>query len=181
MCPHLEGATLVKSRLFFATLALFVVVSAARIVTAQDAEAAKVKNPIASTPESIAAGQVVFRKCAPCHGNMGQGGPGNDLIPAAPSLVDDMWDHGATDGGNFASFPVVPLSPSMWKRARVEMAVYIALPFQPPFGLSMRPSSPFAKYPIGYGTRIVRNLPSTSASRPSDSFPVATGTSLPTP
>src|SRR5256714_15206503 len=103
MCAYLEGATLVKSRFFFATLALFVVVSAGRIVTAQDAEAAKAKNPIASSPESIAAGQVVFRKCAPCHGNMGQGGPGNDLIPAAPSLVDDMWDHGSTDGEIFDS------------------------------------------------------------------------------
>ena len=93
---------LVKSRLFFTTLALLVVVSAARIVTAQgDPDAAKVKNPIASSPESITAGQVVFRKCAPCHGNMGQGGPGNDLIPPAPSLVDDMWDHGSTDGEIF--------------------------------------------------------------------------------
>ncbi len=90
-----------KSRLFFTTLALFVVVSAARIVTAQDAEAAKVKNPIASTPESIAAGQVVFRKCAPCHGNMGQGGPGNDLIPPAPSLVDHLWEPGSTEGQIF--------------------------------------------------------------------------------
>jgi len=68
-----------------------------------DPEAAKVKNPIASTPESIAAGKVVFAKCAPCHGANGQGGPGNDLIPAAPSLVDDQWDHGSTDGEIFAN------------------------------------------------------------------------------
>ena len=68
-----------------------------------DPEAAKVKNPVASTPESIAAGKVVFAKCAPCHGVNGQGGPGNDLIPAAPSLVDDQWDHGSTDGEIFAN------------------------------------------------------------------------------
>ena len=68
-----------------------------------DPEAAKVKNPVASTPESIAAGKVVFAKCAPCHGANGQGGPGNDLIPAAPSLVDDQWDHGSSDGEIFAN------------------------------------------------------------------------------
>ena len=78
---------------------------AARIVTVAQGnpEAAKVKNPVASTPESIAAGKVVFGKCASCHGSTGEGGPGNDLIPAAPSLVDDMWDHGSTDGEVFDS------------------------------------------------------------------------------
>ncbi len=44
---------------------------------------------------------MVYTKCAPCHGVNGEGGPGNDLIPAAPSLVDDMWDHGSTDGEIF--------------------------------------------------------------------------------
>src|SRR4029077_14110658 len=78
---------------------------AAGIVTAAQGnpEAAKVKNPAASTPESIAAGKVVFAKCAPCHGTTGEGGPGNDLIPAAPSLVDAQWDHGSTDGEIFDS------------------------------------------------------------------------------
>jgi cbb3-type cytochrome c oxidase subunit III len=71
-------------------------------VAAQDQEAARVTNPVASTPESIAAGKQVFQKsCAPCHGIRGEGGPGNDLIPAAPSLVDDKWDHGSTDGEIF--------------------------------------------------------------------------------
>jgi mono/diheme cytochrome c family protein len=64
-------------------------------------EAAKVKNPIASTPESIAAGKKAYARCASCHGINGEGGPGNDLIPAAPSLVDDQWDHGSTDGEIF--------------------------------------------------------------------------------
>ena len=77
----------------------------ARIVIAAQGnpEAAKVKNPVASTPESIAAGKAVFGKCASCHGSTGEGGPGNDLIPAAPSLVDDMWDHGSSDGEVFES------------------------------------------------------------------------------
>ena len=43
------------------------------------------------------------RSCAPCHGTSGEGGPGNDLIPAAPDLTDTMWDHGSTDGELFSS------------------------------------------------------------------------------
>ena len=91
------------SRLFPTIIAALSLVCAARIVTAAqgDPEAAKVKNPVAATPESIAAGKTVYTKCAPCHGINGEGGPGNDLIPAAPSLVDDMWDHGSTDGEIF--------------------------------------------------------------------------------
>jgi mono/diheme cytochrome c family protein len=57
---------------------------------------------VPATPESIAAGQQLYLKnCASCHGRTGEGGPGNDLIPAAPSLVDDQWDHGSTDKAIF--------------------------------------------------------------------------------
>jgi mono/diheme cytochrome c family protein len=49
------------------------------------------KSPVAATPESIAAGkQTYLRRCASCHAASGEGGPGNDLIPAAPSLVDEQ-------------------------------------------------------------------------------------------
>ena len=65
---------------------------------------AGLKNPIASSPESVTAGKAIFAKtCAPCHGLNAEGGPGNDLIPAAPDLTDDMWDHGSTDGAIFAN------------------------------------------------------------------------------
>ncbi len=64
-------------------------------------EAALLKNPVAATAESIAAGKKAYAKCASCHGINGEGGPGNDLIPAAPSLVDAEWDHGSTDGEIF--------------------------------------------------------------------------------
>jgi mono/diheme cytochrome c family protein len=68
------------------------------------ADAAKLKNPVAATPESIAAGQQLYaRNCASCHGRNGQGGPGNDLIPAAPSLLGDGWAHGSTDGEIFTN------------------------------------------------------------------------------
>jgi cytochrome c oxidase cbb3-type subunit 3 len=50
----------------------------------------------------VAAGnQIYLRRCASCHAASGEGGPGNDLIPAAPSLVDDQWDHGSNDGEIF--------------------------------------------------------------------------------
>jgi putative copper resistance protein D len=66
--------------------------------------AAQMKNPVASTAESVAAGkQIYLRRCASCHAASGEGGPGNDLIPAAPSLVDAQWDHGASDGEIFDS------------------------------------------------------------------------------
>jgi len=95
----------VHSRFFRTLLAALMLAYAARIVTAAQGnpDAAKVKNPVAATAESIAAGKVVFVKCAACHGIRGEGGPGNDLIPAAPSLVDASWDHGSSDGEIFDS------------------------------------------------------------------------------
>ena len=75
---------------------------AGRIAFGQEnSEAAKQKNPVAATAESIAAGKKLFSKCASCHGANGQGGAGNDLVPAAPSLVDGKWQHGSTDGEIF--------------------------------------------------------------------------------
>jgi mono/diheme cytochrome c family protein len=57
---------------------------------------------VPSTPESRAVGQQLYvRHCASCHGRTAEGGPGNDLIPAAPSLVGDQWDHGSTDKAIF--------------------------------------------------------------------------------
>src|SRR5262245_47423159 len=44
-----------------------------------------------------------------------------------------------------------PLLPSLWKNVRVPVVVLSALPFQPAFGSSMRPSTFLANMPIGYG------------------------------
>lgn len=74
------------------------------ITRAAQGTAATLKNPIATSAESVAAGkQLYVRSCAPCHGTSGEGGPGNDLIPAAPDLTDAMWDHGSTDGEIFTN------------------------------------------------------------------------------
>jgi mono/diheme cytochrome c family protein len=89
-----------------AALAAAALALASVVVTAaqRNPDAAALKNPVASTPESIAAGQQLYlRNCASCHGRNGQGGPGNDLIPAAPSLLGDKWDHGSTDGEIFTN------------------------------------------------------------------------------
>ena len=89
-------------RLLFVGLLLACLASIVMIAQG-DPEAAKVKNPVAATPESIAAGKQIFRRyCATCHGINGEGGSGNDLIPAAPALTDKEWKHGSTDGEIFS-------------------------------------------------------------------------------
>ena len=68
------------------------------------ASAAKMKNPVAATPESIASGRKLYdRHCAECHGDTGKGdgmaGEGLDERPS--NLVDGEWEHGSTDGEIF--------------------------------------------------------------------------------
>src|SRR6202008_2040947 len=65
-------------------------------------EAAKVKNPVASSPESIAAGKSTYtRMCGRCHGPEGQG-DGTAPTAAVPDRTDDKWDYGGSDGEIFA-------------------------------------------------------------------------------
>jgi mono/diheme cytochrome c family protein len=72
-------------------------------------EAAKVKNPVASTPESIAAGKITFSTmCASCHGAEGKGGIVLSVIEdrggnQPPDLTDAKWDHGSSDGEIFTT------------------------------------------------------------------------------
>jgi mono/diheme cytochrome c family protein len=71
--------------------------------TGGNPEAAKVKNPVASTADSISAGKRVYqRMCARCHGPSGKG-DGNSGGTLPPSdLTDDVWEHGSSDGEIFA-------------------------------------------------------------------------------
>jgi mono/diheme cytochrome c family protein len=88
------------SRVFF----VVALAALARIVTMAQGnpEAAKVKNPVAATPESIAAGKQTYtRYCAVCHGTNAEGGSGSDISPPAPDLTDAEWKHGSTDGEIF--------------------------------------------------------------------------------
>jgi len=73
--------------------------------------ATTLRNPVASTPASIAAGKRVYDvNCAACHGNRAQGavkaGTPISIIEEQggkqpPDLTDDQWDHGSTDGDVF--------------------------------------------------------------------------------
>ena len=65
-----------------------------------NAEAAKIKNTVAASADSIMAGETLYRRrCAGCHGVDAKGGPPKDAgDPVAANLIDDKWDHGGTDG-----------------------------------------------------------------------------------
>jgi mono/diheme cytochrome c family protein len=74
-----------------------------------DPEAAKIKNPVASTTESIAAGQKQYQVlCSGCHGKDAKGGITVSVIEdrggnQPPDLTDDKWDHGSSDGEIFTA------------------------------------------------------------------------------
>ena len=65
--------------------------------------AAKIANPVESTPESIAAGETIYkRRCSGCHGIDAKGGPPKEeFLKPAPNLIDDSYDHGSSDGEMF--------------------------------------------------------------------------------
>ena len=66
-------------------------------------EAAKIKNPVESNAESVAAGRQIYaRLCARCHGPTGKGDGGGAGAGGQPAdLTDDAWDFGGTDGEIF--------------------------------------------------------------------------------
>jgi mono/diheme cytochrome c family protein len=55
------------------------------------AAAAKVKNPVAPTPDNLAAARAIYMdKCANCHGKEGAGdGPEADMYTPAPAALND--------------------------------------------------------------------------------------------
>jgi mono/diheme cytochrome c family protein len=79
-------------------------------VTSQPAT--NLRNPVASTPESIAAGKRAYEtNCAACHGNLAQGAVKAGITISIieeqrgkqpPDLTDDQWDHGSSDADIFA-------------------------------------------------------------------------------
>ena len=91
------------SRVVTVLISVFAACLAVVIVKAQgNPDAAKVSNPVASAPESIAAGKQVYtRYCAVCHGVTAEGGSGSDISPPAPDLTDKEWKHGSSDGEIF--------------------------------------------------------------------------------
>jgi mono/diheme cytochrome c family protein len=75
-------------------------------------ELARLTNPVASTPESVAAGKKAYdANCAACHGTLAQGavkaGISISIIEEQkgkqpPDLTDGQWDHGSSDGEIYA-------------------------------------------------------------------------------
>jgi mono/diheme cytochrome c family protein len=94
----------VRALLHMCLVACAVAPPIAAVTIAQgNPEAAKVKNPVPATTESLSDGKRIYQRyCASCHGSNAEGGPGNDLIPAAPDLTDKEWQHGSTDGEIFS-------------------------------------------------------------------------------
>ena len=65
-------------------------------------EAAKIRNPVAASAESAAAGKRVYnRMCSRCHGPEGKGDGTAASVPV-PDLTDATWDYGGSDGEIFA-------------------------------------------------------------------------------
>ena len=65
-------------------------------------EAAKIKNPMAASPESASAGKRVYtRMCSRCHGSEGKG-DGTAATAPVPDLTDAQWDYGSSDGEIFS-------------------------------------------------------------------------------
>jgi mono/diheme cytochrome c family protein len=65
-------------------------------------DAAKVKNPVAASADSIAAGKRVYtRMCSRCHGPEGKG-DGSAATAAVPDVTDAQWDYGGSDGEIFS-------------------------------------------------------------------------------
>lgn len=72
---------------------------------------AGLRNPVASTPESIAAGKRAYDAvCAACHGTLAQGATKSGITISIieeqrgkqpPDLTDDQWDHGSGDSEIF--------------------------------------------------------------------------------
>ena len=65
-------------------------------------EAAKIKNPVASSPASLAAGKRIYQRlCIRCHGPEGKG-DGEAAVGAQPSDLTAQLVFGSSDGEMFS-------------------------------------------------------------------------------
>lgn len=77
-----------------------------RVPDAERAAAQALKNPIPSSPDSIAKGRALYEgkgTCLKCHGAAGKGdGPGAKLVRPGPrNLTNPEWQKARTDGELF--------------------------------------------------------------------------------
>ena len=108
---------------FLAISALAFVAIVSVSLSAQNADAAKMKNPVASTPASIAAGKASYTKyCQFCHGESAKGDGKMAPPNSHPSdLTDAKWDHGSTDGEIFMNIKEGPAPNSVMKGFKARM------------------------------------------------------------
>ena len=90
---------------FCTVVAVWALAVGVAVLSAQapKSDAAKMKNPVKATSESIEAGKTTYNKyCKFCHND---GGTGNGALAPKdthpPNLIDAKWDHGSTDGEIF--------------------------------------------------------------------------------
>jgi len=90
-------------RVSFCLIAVCVAAWAGIAAAQGNSEAAKMKNPVAPSAESIAAGKAAFSKnCRFCHGADAKGnGPMAPKDTHPPDLTDAKWDRGSSDGEIF--------------------------------------------------------------------------------
>ena len=95
---------------FVCCVAFVVLLTSCSIGGTSRTEARAMKNPVESTPESVAAGKNLYEKhCVTCHGATGKGDGEKALAlvekgQSKPSdLTDAKWDHGSTDGEIFVN------------------------------------------------------------------------------
>ena len=92
-------------RVSFALIGVALMAMLQAIGSAQgSADAAKMKNPVQASAESIAAGKAAFSKnCRFCHGADAKGnGPMAPQGTHPSDLTDAKWDRGSSDGEIFA-------------------------------------------------------------------------------
>jgi mono/diheme cytochrome c family protein len=67
-------------------------------------EAARIKNPVPYTPESVASGRRLYmRLCVRCHGPQGKGDGGGAGAGGQPAdLTGATWEYGSSDGEIFS-------------------------------------------------------------------------------
>ena len=81
---------------------VFVALQAAPPKKGGNPDAAKIKNPVAATPESLAAGKRVYQRlCIRCHGPEGKG-DGEAAVGEQPSDLTGTLQFGSTDGEMFS-------------------------------------------------------------------------------